>query len=264
MKKIALLITFVLSLSIFANENEANMWEKIKLDYKNYYVLGDYKEAGTAFLVGGIMANSPIDQWIRDNYQTKIRNNTEYGTDEINEQSLVDKTFGEGKIMIPVVLGAKFLGDLTNSKNIEEWGDNATRAYLVGVPSLLLLQRVTGGSRPAELNSDETSNWKFFNDDNGVSGHSYMGSVPFLVAANMSDDKFTRGFFYFASTLTGLSRINDDAHFASQAFLGWYLAYASVKSVFKTNGEIEKNKNELNIIPIINEDSYGLGISFKR
>lgn len=80
----------------------------------------------------------------------------------------------------------------------------------------------------------------------------------------MSDDKFTRGFFYFASTLTGLSRINDDAHFASQAFLGWYLAYASVKSVFKTNVEIEKNKNELNIIPIINEDSYGLGISFKR
>ena len=65
------------------------------------------------------MANSPNDQWIRDNYQTKIRNNTEYGTDEINEQSLVDKTFGEGKIMIRVVLGAKLLGDITNSKNIE-------------------------------------------------------------------------------------------------------------------------------------------------
>lgn len=45
---------------------------------------------------------------------------------------------------------------------------------------------------------------------------------------------------------TGLSRINDDAHFASQA-LGWYLAY-DYKKCFKTNGEIE-NKNELNIIP---------------
>ena len=44
MKKITLFIALVLSLSIFANENEANMWEKIKLDYKNYYVLGDYKE----------------------------------------------------------------------------------------------------------------------------------------------------------------------------------------------------------------------------
>ncbi len=62
MKKITLFIALVLSLSIFANENEANMWEKIKLDYKNYYVLGDYKEAGIAFLVGGIMANTPIDQ----------------------------------------------------------------------------------------------------------------------------------------------------------------------------------------------------------
>ena len=66
------------------------------------------------------MANTPIDQWIRDNYQTKIRYNPEYDSDEINEQSRVYKTFGEGKIMIPVVLGAKFLGDLTNSKNIEE------------------------------------------------------------------------------------------------------------------------------------------------
>ncbi|MBN1469125.1 MAG: phosphatase PAP2 family protein [Fusobacteriaceae bacterium] len=259
MKKLVVLMSFILSSVIFAEE----FWGNVIQDYQNYYLYGNYAEAGAVFLVGGLMANTNVDQWIRDEYQTKIRNNPEYGTDEINEQSAIDKTFGEGKIIIPVALTAKFLGAISGADFIETWGDSTSRAYLVGFPSLLLLQRVTGGSRPAEQTSDETSNWNYFNDDNGVSGHAYMGSVPFIVAANMSDSKIAKGFFYVASTLTGLSRINDDAHFTSQVILGWYLGYASVKSVFNTN-EGTGRYSSLKILPFIDEDRYGLYLSYKN
>ncbi len=65
-------------------------------------------------------------------------------------------------------------------------GVYASRAYLVGAPAMLLMQNVTGGSRPEEM--DHGSKWDPFHDDNGVSGHAFMGAVPFLTLANMYDD----------------------------------------------------------------------------
>jgi hypothetical protein len=86
---------------------------------------------------------------------------------------------------------------------------------------------VTGGSRPSE----GESYWRPFNGDNGVSGHAFLGGVPFLTAARMTDDPYIKGALYFFSALPALSRINDDKHYASQAFLGWYLAWLSVRAV---------------------------------
>ncbi len=92
------------------------------------------------------------------------------------------------------------------------------RSILVGGPPLLVLQWATGGARPTE--TDESSEWRPFHDNNGVSGHSFMGAIPFLSAAKMADNIWIKGSFYAASTLPGISRVNDDAHYFSQAFLG--------------------------------------------
>ena len=40
----------------------------------------------------------------------------------------------------------------------------------------------TGASRPAD---GQGSHWHMFNDNNGVSGHAFIGAIPFLAAAEM-------------------------------------------------------------------------------
>jgi membrane-associated phospholipid phosphatase len=86
------------------------------------------------------------------------------------------------------------------------------------------LQNAIGASRPDE----DDSRWRPFEDTNGVSGHSFMGAVPFITAAEMAENPYIRYSLYLGSMLCGWSRINDDRHYLSQAALGWWIAYLSV------------------------------------
>jgi len=66
-----------------------------------------------------------------------------------------------------------------------------------------------------------------------VSGHAFVGAVPFLTLAKMAENqKPLQVLAYALSVLTAWSRVNDNAHYTSQAILGWYMAYESVDAVF--------------------------------
>ncbi len=56
-------------------------------------------------------------------------------------------------------------------------------------------------------------------------------SIPFLSAAKMTDNIWLKGGLYVASNFPALSRVNDDAHYFSQAFRGWWLAYVAESAV---------------------------------
>ena len=86
-----------------------------------------------------------------------------------------------------------------------------------------------------------------------------MGAVPFLSVAKMSDNPWVKGSFYTASTLPALSRINDDAHFASQAFLGWGLAVLAAEAVDQTNDGIDAGWQ---IVPL--NPSHGEGLAIEK
>ena len=89
--------------------------------------------------------------------------------------------------------------------------------------TVYVLQLATGASRPSNNGSINTespsgSDWKFFQDNNGVSGHHLWGNSIFA-AADMVENPLAKGTLYVCSTFVGFSRINDDAHYYSQAFL---------------------------------------------
>jgi hypothetical protein len=98
----------------------------------------------------------------------------------------------------------------------------------VGEPALILLQKATGASRPEEMRG---SRWEPFSDDNGVSGHSFIGAIPFLSAASMTDRWYLRYPLIIASMLPAWARFHKDDHYFSQSLAGWWLAYRSVESV---------------------------------
>ena len=83
-----------------------------------------------------------------------------------------------------------------------------------------------------------------------------MGSIPFLTAAEMTDNPILKGTFFFASTLTPWARVNVDAHYLSQVWLGWCMGYLAVRAVNQTAAE----DSHFSVAPMI--DANGAGISF--
>ena len=130
---------------------------------------------------------------------------------------------------VPVYIGAYGTGLLLHDSTMEEWAEKSFRATVVGEPAVLFLAPAIGADRPTEGDS----HWKPFKNTHGVSGHAFIGGIPFITAAKMSENPYQKAIFYGLSTLTGLSRINDERHYFSQAAIGWYLAYLSCAAVEK-------------------------------
>ena len=122
------------------------IWETIKTDHKNFYTSGRLLRIGIGLEIGGIMANTNIDEKIQDNYQDDVRSSS---TDDFAD---IVKTFGEGKYLIPLSLFTAALPEIIPESSatsiIGKWGRLTSRSYLVGGPPILLLQRATGASRP--------------------------------------------------------------------------------------------------------------------
>ena len=224
----------------------------VRQDYEDLYLSPRHLiHLGIALGAGAVVANTNIDREIQEWYQSHVR--TEGG----NRVSDVAKVFGQGQYVIPVSVAAALLGDRlsadTGASPIGTWGERATRAYLTGGSALLVTQWLTGGSRPDE----GSSHWRPFHDDNGVSGHAFVGAVPFLTAGRMCEENpLARYLLYAASTLPALSRVNDNAHYPSQAFLGWFLAWEATGSIART----DRNDRHISLAPALIGDAYGLAL----
>jgi membrane-associated phospholipid phosphatase len=138
---------------------------------------------------------------------------------------------------LPVFATAWAAGELFPDNTLVEtsgrWGERSIRGFIVGATPLILMQRLTGGSRPTE--TSETSEWLPLRDNNGISGHAFMGSLPFITAAKMTDNPGYKFLFYAGSTLAPLSRVNDNAHYPSQVALGWWMAYLAASAIDATD-----------------------------
>ena len=240
-----------------ANGASPSISATISDDYGNFYSSDRLIRLGIAFGLGGIAANTNIDMSIRNWYQDNVRSEkTNSWASNIGDPSgFYAKTFGEGKYMVPVALLAASVNYLNTDTAIGNWGANASRAYIVGLPAMWTMQWTTGAARPGE--ADTGSAWRPINiqDGHGVSGHSFVGAVPFLTIAAMNpDNAWVKYPAYLASAAAGWSRINDDAHFPSQVVLGWYMAWEAVNSVMDTN---QKRKG-ITIAPMVGLDGAGL------
>jgi len=140
-----------------------------------------------------------------------------------------------------------------------KYGWRASRAYLVGVPPAVFLQWALGSSRPGERWYE--SSWRPFEDKNAVSGHAFIGAVPFLTAGNMCENPYLAGSFYFMSTLPAWSRINDDSHYLSQSVLGWWIAYMACRSIDQTDDYCESRR--LTFAPLCTPGAAGVSAIYE-
>jgi len=206
--------------------------ETAKTDFGNFYLDGaNLTKLGIGVAGAAVLADTGMDRYIRNKYQNHLRSNK---TDEATKIfNMSDTTLA--LVTVPVYIGTYGAGLLLHNSTIEEWAQKSFRATVVGEPAVLLLATATGADRPTEGDS----HWKPFQNTHGVSGHAFVGGIPFITAAKMSDNPYQKAIFYGLSTFTGLSRINDDRHYFSQVALGWYIAYLSCAAVEKGNDRRE-------------------------
>ena len=230
---------------------------KVLEDYRNFYSCESLTCITAAFGAGALMANTGFDTTMQNAWQQGVRP-TDVGT------FFSDcKPIGEGKYALAVFGAAAATGLVLEGRPsgdiIGEWGSRSLRMFAVGAPPVYLLQLATGGSRPGE--SSAGSKWHFNSDNNGVSGHAFVGAIPFLAAAEMVENPLAKGTLYVCSTFVGFSRMTDNAHYPSQVFLGWYLAWASSMAVSRT--ETHFAGMEVRVVPLPMADLGGLAVETK-
>lgn len=247
--------------SVFDDDSQGEpltLWKRVKLDHANYYSKESLTWLAGGFGVGAIMANTSLDGGIQNHFQSSV---ISASSDDWIETLHAQKELGNGRYTLPVFAAAWVAGKLFKRVPLAgtagEWGERSIRAILVGTPPMLAMQYVTGASRPGETSSNAM--WKPFQDNNGVSGHSFMGAIPFLAAAKMTDKPLLKLAFYAGSTLAPLSRVNDDRHYPSQVFLGWWMAWIATNAVDAT----QHPDRNWSVFPMSWPGATGAGMEFR-
>ncbi len=235
----------------------------IRADHVNYYSGPNLWDLALGVIVAAPLANTSLDGDFRQWYQERVRTR---GTDDL---ATFWKTFGEGQIFIPSFAVLAVVGNCCPGRPLlsaaGDYSGRVTRAYLVGAPPMLLMQFALGAGRPDEYSVG--SQWRPFHDTNGVSGHAFVGSVPLITAAQCVDSPLLKGTFYVLSTFTAWSRINDDAHYLSQAMLGWWMGYLACRAVNQPPPAEQPQRllsGRWRFTPLATPEMTGLGVIVRR
>ena len=225
-----LALTGSISAQNLAEKNFRYFGRDILNDIRNFYSLRTLVIWSASLSGSAMIAYSPIDPFVSYTYQEYIRG------PRSDAVARVFDPLGEWKKTWPVFLGCSVFDYIPWKKQtsalriIGNWGSRSSRALLLGWPSVALFQRVIGSPRPIW----GSSYWQPFRYGTGVSGHAFVGAIPFLAAASMTENPLLKGIFIATSTGVSIGRINDNKHYTSQVVLGWIAAWLSIQAISKT------------------------------
>ncbi|GAB4547017.1 MAG: phosphatase PAP2 family protein [Thermodesulfovibrionia bacterium] len=203
-------------------------------------------------ITAGLYAfDDEIQDWAQEG-----RNDT---TDKVSDLA---RPFGEGIYTLPS-LGLFYLyGHLYNDKR-------AKRVALLSVESLIITgvftqttkfmthrHRPDGSSREWDGPGFSTTNLSF------PSGHSSSAfAIASVIASEYKDKPIVPILSYSIATLTALSRVNDNKHWASDVFFGAGIGYFTGKAIVSlhTGKEVER----LSILPFVSDEYSGIMAEYR-
>ncbi len=195
--------------------------------YRRAYSRRGFLRLGAGGAVAALMAHTPVDETVDAWHRDTVRSETS------DRLSHVFREGGERYWFAYWLLFALTDG-LLGRTVLSRWGRSAVEAMVVGLPGLWTFQRVAGASRPTDAPGDPR--WRPMADDNSASGHTFMSSIPWIVAARRAGGAPARLAAYLASGATGWSRLNDRKHYLSQVVWGYVIAWNAVDAVLEEDG----------------------------
>lgn len=205
-------------------------------------------------VLGGIAGLTQLDDNIKK-YTQRHRNKT---SDQVADYV---RPFGE-----PLLLGGGTIlayagGTALGNPKLQETGLLALESLIIAGSLTEGIKRVAGRQRP-----NQTDDQFLFDGPNGKgksfpSGHAtHAFSVASVLAEQYDDTRIVPLLSYSVATLTALSRINDNKHWASDVAFSAALGYAVGKLVVR-NSPFHAGGNAVTVLPYSDGNEIGLNLS---
>ena len=254
--------------STHRNKKErSNQRGKIKLDSK--YFKGLFSDTGyaltspwrwnnsdwaTASLVAGVTG---VFFMLDDEIKSELQDSRSSTTDDLLD---VFEPFGNSAIVFPTLVGFYLYGQFGENEKIERTALLAAESFLVSSLFNSVLKVMMRRTRPFDGVSADTFDSSFTGNNSFPSGHTTTAFAIATVVANEYEKvPFIAPISYGIATLTGLSRLNDQKHWASDVFFGAALGYFTSKTILRLHSN--KKGRHFTIYPRAGFRSGGLVLS---
>ncbi len=208
----------------------------------------------TASIVAGATG---IFFMLDDEIKSSFQDNRSSTTDDVSE---LFEHFGNGAITFPALAGFYLYGRFGENEKVERTALLAAESFLVTGLFTTVLKVGTGRHRPSRGNSSSTFDGPNTSNKSFPSGHTATAFAIATVVANEYEDVPLAGpVAYGVATLAGLSRINDNQHWASDVFFGAALGYFTSKTILKLHSN--KKGRHFTIYPRVDHRGGGLFLS---
>ena len=180
--------------------------------------------------------------------------------------SLADifKPLGDSSYAFPALAGFYIFGHVIENEKAKRTTLIATESFLITSLYTTVLKVSFGRHRPwnaNENNADSRTEWFSNAHYSFPSGHTATAfAIATVVANEYEETPYIKPISYGLATLTGLSRMNAEKHWASDVFIGAALGYFTSKTLLRLHNN--KKGQHFTIYP--RADSRGGGIVLSK
>ena len=209
-------------------------------------------------LVAGItaglyLADDDIRDWVQEN-----RNSTSEDISEFFEH------FGDGKYTLPPLAALYAYGHYYKHEQSRKTALLSLESFVITGIFTQALKFSLHRHRPVSGDSYDTWDGPGISGSNlsFPSGHSSsVFSIATVIASEYKENVLVPPLAYGIASLTALSRVHDDKHWASDIFAGSALGYFTAKAVIKLH---DKDKaNNISLYPVTKNGQTAIMVSYK-
>ena len=205
--------------------------------------------------VGLYSRDQKIQNWVQRN-----RNN------KSNKISGFTKPFGDGKYTLPPLFMFYLYGYFFKNNKVQRTAMLSLESFVISGIFTSFIKFTGHRHRPNTGDPSNTWDGPNFSLKNlsFPSGHSCSAfAIASVIASEYGDKILVSVLSYSIATLTALSRVNDNAHWASDAFFGSVIGYFTGRAIVHLNDINNKEDKNFSFLPVINYRCVGLLLRYK-
>jgi membrane-associated phospholipid phosphatase len=155
-----------------------------------------------------------------------------------NSAARMGNAFGDWRFIVPALTAAYVAGDVAGSSEVKSTAVRAAASAALATAVAGGLKYAAGRTRPYAARTSFAFR-PFSGASSFPSGHTAVAFALATAVADQTRDGWSDYALYGAATLTALSRINDNKHWASDVLIGGLVGHLSARWVTRRMGPLQ-------------------------